>query len=87
MARRFLKTADLRLLREVIKKGGVVKMLRVEGAAKFPRSRLDSLEELAKVYGAKGLAYIVADKGELKSPILKFLKEEEIAVPLKRNRS
>ena len=49
-------------------------MLRVEGAAKFPRSKLDSLEELAKVYGAKGLAYIVADKGELKSPYFKIFK-------------
>ena len=73
------KNSGFKAFAEVVKKGGVVKMLRVEGAAKFPRSKLDSLEELAKVYGAKGLAYIVADKGELKSPILKFLKEEEIA--------
>ncbi len=58
---------------------GVVKMLHVTGGAVFPRSKIDEMEALAKVYGAKGLAYIVAQNGELKSPILKFLTEGEIA--------
>ena len=38
------------------------------------RAELASLEELAKEWGAKGLAYLVFDEeGEVRSPIAKFL--------------
>lgn len=70
--------SGFKVFAEAAKKGGVIKMLRVPGAAKFPRSKIDEMEALAKVHGAKGLAYIVFDKGSLKSPILKFLSEKEI---------
>ena len=40
----------------------------------FSRAELARLEELAKEWGAKGLAYLVVDEsGELRSPIAKFL--------------
>ncbi|HUK94900.1 MAG TPA: aspartate--tRNA ligase [Gaiellaceae bacterium] len=43
------------------------------------RSELASLEELAKEWGAKGLAYLVFDEaGEVRSPIAKFLSDELI---------
>jgi aspartyl-tRNA synthetase len=46
----------------------------------YSRSELGTLEEFAKQWGAKGLAYIVADEsGELRSPIAKFLSEDELA--------
>lgn len=61
-----------------VKEGGVVKALRVEGAADWPRSEIDKLEEIAKIHGAKGLAYFVYKENEIKSPIAKFLNEEEI---------
>jgi aspartyl-tRNA synthetase len=39
------------------------------------------LEEVAKEWGAKGLAYLVYDEtGEVRSPIAKFLSEGELAV-------
>ena len=45
------------------------------------RSELDKLEEIAKNWGAKGLAYLVYDEeGEVRSPIAKFLSEPELAV-------
>ena len=46
----------------------------------FSRAELARLEEVAKEWGAKGLAYIVhgAD-GEVRSPIAKFLSEQELA--------
>jgi aspartyl-tRNA synthetase len=43
------------------------------------RAELGSLEELAKEWGAKGLAYLVFDEeGEVRSPIAKFLSGELI---------
>jgi aspartyl-tRNA synthetase len=46
----------------------------------FSRAELDRLEALAKEFGAKGLAYLVhAEDGELRSPIAKFLSEEELS--------
>ena len=43
------------------------------------RAELDELEERAKAWGAKGLAYVVYDEnGEPRSPILKFLSEPEL---------
>jgi aspartyl-tRNA synthetase len=47
----------------------------------FSRAQLERLEELGKEWGAKGLAYLVYDEsGEVRSPIAKFLSEDELAV-------
>ncbi len=55
-----------------------VRLLRVPRA--FSRAELAALEEVAREHGAKGLAYLIrdADSGELRSPIAKFLSEEEV---------
>jgi aspartyl-tRNA synthetase len=43
------------------------------------RTELAALEEVAKEWGAKGLAYLVYDEeGEVRSPIAKFLSEPEL---------
>ena len=45
----------------------------------FSRAELSRLEEIAKEWGAKGLAYLVtAESGEVRSPIAKFLSEQEL---------
>jgi aspartyl-tRNA synthetase len=45
----------------------------------FSRAELAALEEVAKQWGAKGLAYLVYDEsGEVRSPIAKFLSEAEL---------
>src|SRR4030095_16242950 len=42
-------------------------------------AELAALEERAKEWGAKGLAYLVYDEeGEVRSPIAKFLSQEEL---------
>jgi len=63
---------------KVFSSAETVKALRVEGAASWARSELDDLEETAKIHGAKGLAYFVYKEEGIKSPILKFLKDEEV---------
>jgi aspartyl-tRNA synthetase len=46
----------------------------------YSRAELEKLEEFAKEWGAKGLAYIVyGEDGEPRSPIAKFLSDEELA--------
>jgi aspartyl-tRNA synthetase len=55
-----------------------VRFLRVPN--EFSRAELEQLEAFAKEWGAKGLAYIVfGEDGEPRSPIAKFLSEEELA--------
>jgi aspartyl-tRNA synthetase len=55
-----------------------VRYIRVE--REFSRAELDRLEAVAKEWGAKGLAYLVhAADGEVRSPIAKFLSDEELA--------
>jgi aspartyl-tRNA synthetase len=45
----------------------------------FSRGELAKLEEVAKEWGAKGLAYLVCDEsGEVRSPIAKFLSATEL---------
>jgi aspartyl-tRNA synthetase len=45
----------------------------------FSRGELAKLEDVAKQWGAKGLAYIVHDEeGQARSPIAKFLSETEL---------
>ena len=63
--------------RKPLDDGGVVKALRVEGAATYSRKELDDLQVEAKRFGAKGLAYIVYAEEGPKSPILKYLSEAE----------
>jgi aspartyl-tRNA synthetase len=58
--------------------GGVVKAICVKGGASFSRSQIDKFTELAKEEGAKGLAYISLQDNDLKSPILKFLNQQEL---------
>ena len=56
-----------------------VRFLRVPQA--FSRAELQRLEEVAKEWGAKGLAYLVFDEGgEVRSPIAKFLSEDELGL-------
>jgi aspartyl-tRNA synthetase len=61
----------------VFAKAPVVRFLVAPRA--FSRAELGRLEEIAKEWGAKGLAYLVNEDGEVRSPIAKFLSEPELA--------
>ena len=56
-----------------------VKAIRVPGGAALTRREIDEFTEEARKLGAGGLAYILYSEGEAKSPILKFMSEDEIA--------
>jgi aspartyl-tRNA synthetase len=59
--------------------GGAVKALNARGLADITQGELSALEEVAKSLGAKGLAFIKAEGGEWKSPIVKFFNAAEKA--------
>jgi aspartyl-tRNA synthetase len=62
---------------KVFAEAPVVRCLVAPGASEFTRSTIDELTEFAQSHGAKGLAYIVLEKGGgVKSPIVKFLGED-----------
>jgi aspartyl-tRNA synthetase len=60
-------------------KYGTVAVLKAEGCAGYSRKQIDELTDLAKKYGAKGLAWMKFTDEGVNSPIAKFLTEEQIA--------
>jgi aspartyl-tRNA synthetase len=62
----------------VFANASTVRFLVVE--QEFSRAELERLEEVAKEFGAKGLAYLLHDEeGQPRSPIAKFLSAEELS--------
>ena len=63
-----------------LENGGSVQGIAVPGKASMGRKQIDKLVDLAKTYGAKGLAYLcVNEDGTYKSSFAKFMTEEELA--------
>src|SRR6266436_2501179 len=58
---------------------GVVKAINAKAFAGATQGQMDAMTELARSFGAKGLAYIKVEGGEWKSPIVKFFNEAEKA--------
>tara|TARA_B100001123_G_scaffold383707_1_gene455872 strand:+ start:16981 stop:18489 length:1509 start_codon:yes stop_codon:yes gene_type:complete len=75
-----VRESDFKVFASAIAAGGEVRAMRVPGQAEMARRSVDSLVEVARGGGAKGLANIGFLAGEeLRSPIAKFLSTEEIA--------
>jgi len=70
-----VSNSDFKVFSDVLKDDGHVMALPVPGGADFTRSQIDSLTEVAKGHGAKGLAYILY-RDKLESPIIKHLGED-----------
>ncbi len=63
----------------VFKNAETVKVIRVQRGGELSRKQIDIFTEIAKSEGAGGLAYITYENGEAKSPIAKFLSEDELS--------
>ncbi len=79
-----VSSSDVKVFASVAASGGVVKALNAKGCASWSRKELDDLQPFAARYGGKGLAWITVKDGEWRGPIVKFLKEEEIAALTER---
>jgi aspartyl-tRNA synthetase len=75
-------STEFKVFRGAVDSGGVVRAVKASG--EFPRSRFDALTAKAQSLGAKGLAWAVVVDGGWRSPIAKFLSEEEIAQATER---
>ena len=73
------RASNFKVFRGAIDSGGVVKAINAKGFAGITIGQVDELTEIAKTFGAKGLAFIKVENGEWKSPIVKFFSDAEKA--------
>jgi aspartyl-tRNA synthetase len=73
-----LENTQFKVFRDVLQAGGVVRGINA-GRRELPRSDLDALTELAKQHGAKGLVWAFVQDDGWRSPIAKFLSQQELA--------
>ena len=82
------ENSDFKTFADVVKKGGSVRAINGKGMAdKLSRRDHDALVDYVKTYHAKGLAWIDVYENELKSPITKFFKDDEIKAILERTKA
>jgi len=74
-----LANTQFSVFQSALGSGGQVKLICYPQGASLSRKEIDDLTVLAKAFGAKGLAYLLVTEEGVKSPIAKFLSEEEIA--------
>ena len=72
------RAGTFKVFADALDRGGVVKGLRVPGLASATRKETDELIEFAKQYGAKGLVTLALLPEGPKSPLTKFMSEEEL---------
>jgi aspartyl-tRNA synthetase len=73
------RSSSFKVFRGALDSGGVVKAINAKKFASLTIGQSDELTEIAKVFGAKGLAFIKIENGEWKSPIVKFFSDAEKA--------
>jgi aspartyl-tRNA synthetase len=73
------RASSFKVFSGAVANGGVVKALNAKGLADATQGQIETMTEYAKSFGAKGLAFIKVEKGEWKSPIVKFFNDAEKA--------
>ncbi len=73
-----VKDAEFKVFKDALEIKGSVRALCVKGGSSMGRKDIDRLGEFVKTYKAKGLAWISLKDEEIKSPISKFLSEDEL---------
>lgn len=73
-----VKSCQFEIFKKAIGAGGVVRGINVPNGTNFSRQEIDELVEEAKVFGAKGLAWIKIENNEFRSPIAKFFSSETL---------
>ncbi len=72
-----VRGAGFKVFAQALDAGGQVKAINIKNSVdSLSRKALDDLTEVAKTYGAKGMAWIKIQQNELQSPIIKFFEKE-----------
>ncbi|NLC03704.1 MAG: aspartate--tRNA ligase [Tissierellia bacterium] len=80
-----VKDSGFKVFSQAVANNGAVRGINIKGYGdKFTRKNITSLEEYAKTYGAKGLAWIKITNEGITSPIAKFFNEEEFNLILEK---
>jgi aspartyl-tRNA synthetase len=74
-----LHGTQFRAFSQVLAAGGQIKAIVLPGAAGYSRRDIEELTEVAKHAGAQGLATFALEATGVRSPVAKFLSEEELA--------
>jgi aspartyl-tRNA synthetase len=74
-----------KVFRSALERGGKVRGFVVEGLVSPPRRELDGLVEEAQRLGASGLVWVLREGEGIKSPVAKYLSEEETQALLARS--
>jgi len=72
------KASDFKVFLQAVELGGQVKGFAAPGMAGLSRKEVDDLTNEAKIFGAKGLAWIKVTESGFESPIAKFFKEGQV---------
>jgi aspartyl-tRNA synthetase len=72
------KASDFKVFLQATELGGQVKGFAAPGMAGLSRKEVDDLTNEAKVFGAKGLAWIKVTDAGFESPIAKFFKDGQV---------
>jgi aspartyl-tRNA synthetase len=72
------KQSDFKVFLQAVELGGQVKGFAAPGLAGLSRKEVDDLTNEAKIFGAKGLAWIKVTEGGFESPIAKFFKDGQV---------
>ncbi len=74
-----MQASTFEAFKAVINNGGTVRAIKIPEIAGYSRKEMDDIRNLAISFGAKGLAWITyMEDGTVKSPVLKFLNEDQI---------
>ncbi|OPX94494.1 MAG: Aspartate--tRNA ligase [Syntrophorhabdus sp. PtaB.Bin006] len=73
------KDTEFGVFKKTIEDGGAIKCLVLKGKT-LARKDLDTSVEITKEMGAGGLIWIRKESGNLKSPVVKYLKDNEISL-------
>jgi aspartyl-tRNA synthetase len=71
----FASQSDFKVFKDIVANNGTVKALVAPGCGEYSRKMITDLEELAKIYGAKGLAWMKVTEEGLDGGISKFFLE------------
>ncbi len=72
------KASDFKVFLQAVELGGQVKGFAAPGLSGLSRKEVDDLTNEAKVFGAKGLAWIKVTDSGFDSPIAKFFKDGQV---------